>query len=153
MKRIFLSLLAVVFLASCNNEQKQTESTITNNSATNANVSPSPDASHAAAFQFEKESYDFGQITTGEKVSYSFAFKNVGKEPLIITGAIASCGCTKPEFPKEPIAPGANGEISVTFDSKGKMGMQNKVITVTANTVPSSTELHMIGDVLPAKNN
>ena len=153
MKRVFLSLLAVVFFASCNNEQKQTESTVTNNGAMNANVSPAPDASGTAAFHFEKESYDFGQITAGEKVSYSFAFKNVGKEPLIITGAMASCGCTTPEFPKEPIAPGAEGTISVTFDSKGRAGMQNKVITVTANTVPSATELHLIGDVLPAKNN
>lgn len=152
MKRIFLSLVAVIALAACNNEQKQTQTeTVSNNGAINANVSPATDAVNAAAFKFEKESYDFGQITEGEKVSYEFVFTNSGTEPMIITGAMATCGCTVPDYPKEPIAPNAEGKISVIFDSKGKSGMQNKVITITANTVPASTQLHLIGDVKPAK--
>lgn len=149
MKRLFLSLITVVALSACNNENAQTDAAA-NNGAINANVNPASNASNAASFKFEKESYDFGQITEGEKVSYDFAFTNSGKEPLIITGATATCGCTVPEFPNEPVAPGESGTISVTFDSSGKGGMQNKVITVTANTVPAVTELHMIGDVKPA---
>ena len=152
MKRIFLSLFVVVALAACNNEQKVSE-TVTDNGAINANVSPAVDATNAAAFKFEKESYDFGQITEGELVSYEFSFTNVGKEPLIITGATATCGCTVPDYPREPIAPNGEGKISVKFDSKGKGGMQNKVISITANTVPATTELHLIGDVKLAKKN
>lgn len=156
MKRIFLSLITVIALASCNNEQSQTstaavEESVNNNGAINANVSPVTDASNAAAFKFEKDSYDFGQITEGEKVSYEFAFTNTGQQPMIITGATATCGCTVPNYPKEPIAPNAQGKISVVFDSKGKPGMQNKIITITANTVPATTQLHLLGDVKPAK--
>lgn len=152
MKKIFLSLVAIAVLAACNNEQKPAE-TVANNGAINANVSPDIDPENAAAFKFEKESYDFGQINEGEKVSYEFTFRNVGKSPLIITAATATCGCTVPEFPKEPIAPNEEGKISVVFDSAGKAGMQNKVITITANTVPSGTELHLIGDIKTAANN
>ena len=155
MNRVFLSFIALVFLASCNNQSQTADSatdTLSNNGAINANVSPAVDAANAAAFKFEKDSYDFGQIKEGEKVSYTFSFVNVGKEPLIITGATATCGCTVPEYPNEPIAPNAEGKISVSFDSKGKAGMQNKVITITANTVPATTELHMIGDVSIAAN-
>lgn len=156
MKRIILSLMAVIALSACNNEQKQAETqteTVSNNGAINANVSPTTDAANSAAFKFEKESYDFGQITEGEKVSYDFIFTNSGTEPMIITSATATCGCTVPEFSREPIAPNSDGKISVIFDSKGKTGMQNKVITITANTVPATTELHLIGDVKPIKNN
>jgi len=149
MKRLFLSLLTVIAFSACNSEQGQGDAVV-NNGAMNANVSPAGSTTNAAAFKFEKESYDFGQITEGEKVSYEFAFTNSGKEPLIITGATATCGCTVPEYPNEPIAPGESGKISVTFDSAGKGGMQNKVITVTANTNPAVTELHMIGDIKPA---
>lgn len=149
MKRVFLSIVAIIALAACNNEQPQTE-TVSNNEAINANVSPTTNASSAAAFTFEKESYDFGQITEGDQVTYDFSFKNTGTEPLIITGATATCGCTVPNYPKEPIAPNGEGKISVKFDSKGKGGMQNKVITITANTNPATTELHMIGDIKPA---
>lgn len=156
MKRIFLSLITVIALASCNNDQSQTstaavEEPVNNNGAIDANVSPSTDASNAAAFKFEKDSYDFGQISEGEKVSYEFAFTNTGEQPMIITGATATCGCTVPNYPKEPIAPNAQGKISVVFDSKGKPGMQNKIITITANTIPATTQLHLLGDVKPAK--
>lgn len=158
MKRVFLSLLTVIALASCNNEQSQTTATqaaetVNNNGAINANVSPETDASNAAAFKFEKDSYDFGQISEGEKVSYEYTFTNIGTQPMIITGATATCGCTVPNYPKEPVAPNAQGKISVVFDSKGKPGMQNKVITITANTVPATTQLHLLGDVKPANQN
>ena len=145
MKRLFLSVITVIAFSSCNNEKTQTQAVTTDNTAS-ANVTPAS-AANAAAFKFEKESYDFGQITEGEKVSYEFAFTNTGKEPMIITGATATCGCTVPDYPHEPIGPGESGKIGVVFDSSGKNGMQNKVISITANTVPAVTQLHLIGDV------
>ncbi len=99
--------------------------------------------------------YDFGVITQGEKVSFEYLVKNTGKEPLIISKAKGSCGCTVPKWPKEPIAPGETAEIKVTFSSKGKKGKQRKRVTLTANTDPVQTYLTLMGEILvepaPAK--
>src|SRR5690606_33343328 len=81
-------------------------------------------------FEFVSETYDFGKIKQGEKVSYSYKFKNIGTTPLIISNASASCGCTVPTYPEDPIAPGAEGIVVVVFDSNGKMGMQTKTVTL-----------------------
>lgn len=115
---------------------------------------PQPvDSATAPRIKFEKETYDFGTITSGEKVTYSFKFKNVGKSPLIISNAEASCGCTVPEYPNKPVNPGTEGIIKVVFDSSGKTGMQNKVVTITSNAIPAVSELHIIGNLKEAKNN
>lgn len=111
------------------------------------------DSATAPRINFEKETYDFGTITSGKKVAYSFKFKNVGKSPLIISNAEASCGCTIPEYPNKPVNPGAEGIIKVVFDSSGKTGMQNKVVTITSNAIPAVSELHIIGNLKEAKNN
>lgn len=134
------TVAAAVFLGACNNNKKSASSA---DSVSNAAADPE----NAPVIKFEKNSYDFGKIQEGEKVTYNFKFKNTGKSPLIISNATASCGCTIPEFPHEPIAPGASGVIKVVFNSTGKMGMQNKVVTVTSNTVPSATEVYLIGEV------
>lgn len=145
MKKIMLSLACVAILASCSNQEpKQATTTESETVATASETSPAD----APVFKFVKESFDFGQITMGEKVSYDFEFTNIGKSPLIITSATATCGCTVPEFPKEPVAPGAEGVVRVVFDSAGKLGMQNKVVTITANTVPETTELNILGNVV-----
>ncbi|WP_026898745.1 DUF1573 domain-containing protein [Daejeonella oryzae] len=149
MRKIILSIGALVILASCNNQNNSSD--VTSENATNAPVVMVTDTANAAAFKFEKESYDFGQITEGEQVSYEFTFTNIGKSPLIISDAQATCGCTVPDYPRKPIAPGEEGKISVVFSSAGKTGMQNKVVSLIANTVPSKTELHLIGDVKPLK--
>lgn len=147
MKKIILSFACAVILASCGNQEtKQAESTPVETVSTSSETAPAD----AAAFKFEKESFDFGQITDGEKVSYDFKFTNIGKSPLIITSATATCGCTVPDYPKEPIAPGAEGVIKVVFDSSGKPGMQNKVVTITANTNPEITQLNILGNVVSA---
>src|SRR4028118_1304797 len=65
--------------------------------------------------------YDFGKITDGEKVEFSFRFKNTGKNPLVVSEASASCGCTVPEKPDEPIRPGETGFIKVAFNSQGRV--------------------------------
>lgn len=148
MKKIILSLACMAVLMACNN-QSPTQSATASETQTVSTPSE-PNAEAAPVFKFEKDVYDFGQITQGEKVSYDFKFKNIGKSPLIITSATATCGCTIPEYPKEPVAPGAAGIIKVVFNSAGKSGMQNKVVSITANTIPSLTELNILGNVSPA---
>ena len=98
-------------------------------------------------FTFEKEVHDFGTIVQGEKVAYAFKFKNTGKADLIITSAKGSCGCTVPEWPQDPVAPGAEGVIDVVFNSDGKSGQQNKKVTIVANTVPNTKVLAINGTV------
>ncbi len=93
------------------------------------------------AFEFNKETHDFGTIKEGDVVTHKFTFKNVGDAPLVIQNASSSCGCTVPDYPKTPIAVGETGEILVRFDSQGKPGAQNKTVSITANTVPSITKL------------
>lgn len=97
---------------------------------------------------YEEEEYDFGTISEGEKVEYAFSFTNTGDAPLFIAAATASCGCTVPEVPEEPIAPGESSEIKVIFDSQGKVSDDlTKTITVTANTTPAKTQLTLKGVV------
>lgn len=82
---------------------------------------------------FETKEHDFGTINEGDKVMYDFKFKNTGEAPLIIMNAKGSCGCTVPEYPKDPIAPGKEEKIHVIFDSKGKLGTTTKSVTLTCN--------------------
>jgi hypothetical protein len=100
-----------------------------------------------ASFNFPKEEYNFGTIKQGDVVNYDFEFTNTGKEPLVITQASGSCGCTVPTWPKEPIAPGAKAVIKVTFNSAGKMGMQDKTVTLQSNAKQNPMVLHLKGTV------
>jgi hypothetical protein len=102
-------------------------------------------------FEFTDTIHDFGKIVDGEKVSYAFRFKNSGNGDLIIRAANGSCGCTVPEYPKEPIAPGGGGVITVTFDSKGRAGMQSKTVSLIANTIPNTTTLSITAEVLSSR--
>lgn len=101
---------------------------------------------------FGESTYNFGTVKEGEKVEHVYKFKNTGNDPLIISNAQGSCGCTVPQWPKEPIAPGKSGEIKVVFDSKGKSGKQNKTVTITANTEPATTTINIAGEVLKDPN-
>jgi len=94
------------------------------------------------ALDFERVDYDFGTIKEGQKVNYTYKFKNTGVAPLIIQSVQPSCGCTAPDWTKDPIAPGQAGFVKVEFDSNGKPGMQNKNVTVTANTWPKQMKLN-----------
>jgi hypothetical protein len=99
--------------------------------------------------QYAVEDHDFGTIKEGDKVSYTYKFKNTGDAPLIIQTAQPSCGCTVPTWTKEPIAVGASGTVTAEFDSSGKPGVQNKTITVTSNTWPKVTTLRFKAMVTP----
>ncbi|MFN0292135.1 DUF1573 domain-containing protein [Pedobacter helvus] len=145
MKKLFLMALFAVAFSACQNKATESETaTITD---TTANGTPVIAEADAPKVQVEKAIYEFGEIKQGEKVSYEFKFKNVGKTPLIITNATATCGCTVPEYPSAPVKPGEEGVIKVVFDSAGKMGLQDKVVTITSNANPAFEQLHLVGDV------
>lgn len=148
MKARNLFLIAVTFaFAACNNNTSESNDNTVTDTTSATEVSSSSSVASAPMMSFTTDSYDFGKIKDGEKVVYDFEFKNTGNTPLIIKDATATCGCTVPDFPKEPIAPGASGKINVVFDSAGKTGLQDKVITITANTIPAQNTLHLIGEV------
>ena len=100
-----------------------------------------------AKIEFNKEVHDYGNIKYGGEPYCSFEFKNTGDEPLIISNAKGSCGCTVPQYPKEAIKKGGKGVIKVTFNSAGKMGMQDKTVTITSNAKNSPVILHLKGTV------
>ncbi|MCG8310393.1 MAG: DUF1573 domain-containing protein [Cytophagales bacterium] len=99
---------------------------------------------------FETKEYDFGSINEGDVVDYTFKFTNTGKSPLIINKATATCGCTVPKWPKDPILPGAKGEIQVQFNSENRKNLQTKYVNINANTKPEITRLKITGNVVGA---
>jgi len=106
-----------------------------------------PPKGPTTTIEFEEAVFDFGTIESGEKVSHLFTFTNTGDTPLVLINAKGSCGCTVPQWPKEPIAPGEKGQILVEFNSKGKSGAQNKRVTLTCNTDPAMTFVNIKGEV------
>lgn len=101
----------------------------------------------AEVLKFEKNTHVFGKVKQNEPVSVEFAFTNTGAKAVIIEDATAECGCTKPEFPPRPIAPGKTGVIKVTYDSK-TMGTFTKKITVKLVNITAPIELFIKGEVV-----
>ena len=98
---------------------------------------------------FEETEHDFGVINEGDVVEHKFKFTNTGKSPLVISSAKGSCGCTVPSFPKEPVAPGESAEMLVKFSSSGKPNMQQKTVTITANTAAGKERIKIKAKVTP----
>ena len=158
----FLLALSLMVMMSCKNDTASTASTTATPSveANTNKVTPVPapttpaetvPAGPITSIEFGESEYDFGSVTEGEKVKHVYAFKNTGQEPLIISNAKATCGCTVPQWTREPIAPGDSGELTVVFDTKnkGKVGgqLQTKRVTITANTDPVNTYVNIKGKV------
>ncbi len=122
--------------------------TIDNPNVASDTEAPNPDA---PVLTFAEAQFDFGDIQPNSKVQHLFKFTNTGKTPLLIADATASCGCTTPSWTKEPIAPGATGELQVQFDSRGKQGLINKQVSVRANTQPNINTIYIKGNVLTKK--
>lgn len=101
---------------------------------------------------FAEEKHDFGTVTEGEKVSYSFKFKNTGGSDLVISSARGSCGCTVPEYPKQPIKPNEEAMIHVTFDSNGKEGLNHKEVTIVTNAQPNTKVIQITVNVMKAED-
>lgn len=166
MKKYILSFLSIAVLGftACNEETKETaENTATEiqntatdlsntvqnvtSEVTNAAQSATEVISNPTTIKVDKMEHDFGKLTTDKPVSTTFTITNTGKNPLIITSAKGSCGCTVPQYPTAPIEPGKTGKIDVTFDPKGKSGPNNKTVTILANTEPAATVLNVKSDV------
>jgi hypothetical protein len=98
--------------------------------------------------QFTEKSYDFGDIYQGDKVAYTFNFTNTGDSPIVISNVQTTCGCTASCWPREPIAPGKSNKIDITFNSAGKIGMQNKVITIISNSVNNPERVKIVTNIL-----
>ena len=160
-KNMVLVTIAALFMAvSCKkNEEATTESNVVATPDGTAVVAPelNPEVTTAnndpntkfAVMNFDKTAHDFGKINEGDKVETVFTFVNGGDTDLIITDAVGSCGCTVPEYPKAPVKPGDKGTIKVSFNSTGKPGMQNKTVTITANTKSGTETLKITSNVTP----
>jgi hypothetical protein len=115
-------------------QQPTTTATTTNPNAQQTTTTTTMPPAKTTNMVFNKKEHDFGEIKQGDKVNYTFTFKNTGSNDLSITSAQGSCGCTVPEYDKNPIKPGKSGKMKVSFDSSGKTGVQTKTVTVRANT-------------------
>lgn len=163
--RILSVLAMVVVMMSCRDRAlekrvAELESQLAQKASSQSAVQSVPTETPAAAadakpdgplpvLNFETTDHDFGTITEGQKVSYTYKIKNTGEAPLIIQSAQPSCGCTVPTFSKDPIPVGGTGFVTAEFDSSGKPGINNKTITVTANTWPKVTTLRFKAMVTP----
>lgn len=110
-------------------------------------------AQSAAEIKFDKLTHNFGTFSESTPVQKcTFTFTNTGNAPLVINQAVASCGCTVPEYTKSPVAPGQTGKITITYNGKGKFpGHFKKSITIRTNAATSMVRLYVEGDMLEAK--
>jgi hypothetical protein len=110
------------------------------------------DSSQIAQLTFDELVFDFDTVNEGTIVEHIFSFKNTGKSPAIISEATSTCGCTVPEWPKDPIGVGSSGEIKVKFNTTNKPGRQDKPVTIFANTLPNRSVVRVKGYVNQKSN-
>ncbi len=140
MKRLAVALLLITCLYSCDIRRTK------NNPDSLANMY-TPFFSDTTSVQMLDSTYDFGKVTEGTKVAYNYRFRNTGTKALVIASAKASCGCTVPEKPEEPIKPGETGSIKVVFNSADRPGPTHKTISVVSNAYPAFPVLQLTGEV------
>src|SRR5205814_2337716 len=104
-----------------------------NNNSAPTNANPVKADSQGPEIQFKEETWDFGDIPQGTPVTHAFEYSSSGKQPLIVSQATASCGCTTPTWTKEPVLPGKTGTVSATFNA-AREGSFIKTVTVLSNT-------------------
>jgi len=148
MKLFSIGIAALILMGCGEKESSETIDSAVIANPISADSTEEMDPDKLPMMSFEKDFHDFGKIAAGEKVTYSFKFTNTGKSDLIISTAAGSCGCTVPEFPKEPIKPGKTGYIKVQFNSEGRSGVQEKQVTIVANTIPNTNELKIRSEVI-----
>ena len=149
MKQLILLLFSLVLVSCSSSKDEKAITTDLVNSPLTANSKaekvPTP------TIEMPTTSYDFGEMQQGESFTYDFILKNTGDAELIITAAKGSCGCTVPEWPKNPIAIGDEAVIKVTFNSSGKSGKQNKTVTLVSNAIPNTKVITINGNVIVPK--
>ncbi len=147
---ILFVMLILTLTESCNREEKKEGE---NNISTDVINVPSTasgitaETGSAPIMTFKEEKHDFGKITQGEKVSYSFIFTNTGGSDLVISSAQGSCGCTVPSYSKQPVKAGQESKIDVVFDSEGKSGLVEKTVTLVTNCNPSTKILSISSSI------
>jgi len=116
------------------------------------NAAPQPAANpNAPVISFEKTTHNYGTVTKGGDGTCEFKFKNTGIEPLILSNVTSSCGCTVPEWPREPILKGKSASIKVKYDTN-RIGAINKTVTVMSNAKEASVQLRITGNVVDASS-
>ena len=156
MKRLLI--IALCAMAACKNAPEDAKGKLPTSLVNNPHTASSPsgvDTVSAAlkpTMDFKDTVYDFGTIHQSEKVTHEFSFVNGGKTPLIITNASGSCGCTVPEYPHDPLAPGKSAVIKVTFNSAGKSGHQEKSVSIHTNTAKGINMIYIKGEVIAPKD-
>ena len=134
-------IILLLFISSCFNDKK-INSNLIDNPLTVDGLSKNI---KVPQLTINSPIFDFGEVNEGEKLEHTFLIKNTGEANLVISSAKTSCGCTVPKFPKEPILPNQQSEITVVFNTKGKFGKQNKTVTLLTNTVPRAKVLTIKG--------
>ena len=156
MFKFSLVLAFVISLIACENRKTGSveESTVNapKKTAAEAAAEKVNAAKKFADFTFEETEFDFGEIAQGDVVKHSFKFKNTGEAPLVISDIKTTCGCTTPQYTKDPVAPGESGEILVQFNSAGKAGVINKRVTIYAN-VEGGTDMISIKCLIDTEKN
>jgi len=143
---IYIIILAVSFIMfSCSSENKSDK--VDASLVSNPKSASGTAKSNLPVLEFGSTKHDFGIIIQGEKVPWTFKFKNTGNSNLIISNVNATCGCTVPKWSRKPIPPGKEGEIEVVFNSAGKSGAIHKNIRVMTNTQPNITTLEIMAEV------
>ncbi len=151
MKRVYiLTALSFIFLTSC---KEDVASKIKSDNLVQAKQRDAKIATEVPVMTFDKREFDFGTINEGDIVETVFKFENTGKTDLLITNAYSTCGCTIPEWPKQPIRPGGKATIKVKFNSRGKKNKQSKTITLNTNTKSGRELLVIKAQVTPNKKN
>lgn len=152
MKNLSLILVFTVALfafSGCKNTKSNEKKELSTDMVMNPNTaSGQANTEDVPEVTFNEEEHDFGRVMQGEKVSFSFKFKNTGKAPLLISSVSSSCGCTVPEYPKDPVKPGEENYITVSFNSEGKRGFQNKSVTLVSNAQPGTKVLRIKAEVV-----
>lgn len=147
-RSIFIGLLlGSTLFAACEQKTEQVKQEVIEEADQSSQPqSSAPEVQQTTKIQFEESIHDFGRINKGDMVGHIFKFKNVGDAPLLIVDAKTSCGCTVPQWTKEPIKPGETGELEVKYNGSGS-GKIHKTVTVLANTEPKETVLEIVADV------
>lgn len=147
-----VAAVLVLSLTACGDGNTDVGTNLIHIPATASNVNS--DAAQLPAIAFEDTLISLGIITEGTQAEASFAFKNSGTAPLVLSDVSTSCGCTLAEqWPRAPIAPGETAEIAVRFDSRNRVGSNRKEIFVVTNAVPSTTTLVVTAEVIGPSNN
>ena len=145
-KILSLALAATLLLAACG--AKKDHDDISVDIIKNPNSAQGYDnKAKMPVMTFDSELHDFGRLSAGENISYSFHFRNTGNADLVISSTSATCGCTVADYPKGRIAPGADGYVTVTFNSAGKSGQQYQEVTVVSNAQPARNKLKITAQV------